>query len=73
MAAERKDNLMAVVYNRFRERLRTDNGGAEGFMKIIFIIVVTILFLFYLIMYEVFYTLLKEQFDMTKNDVHEEG
>ena len=42
-------------------------------MKIIFIIVVTILFLFYLIMYEVFYTLLKEQFDMTKNDVHEEG
>lgn len=40
-------------------------------MKIIFIIVVTILFLFYLIMYEVFYTLLKEQFNMTENDVNE--
>lgn len=71
MAAERKDNLMAVVYNRIRERLRADNGGAEGFMKIIFIIVVTILFLFCLIMYAAFYGLLKEQFDMTKNDVHE--
>lgn len=41
-------------------------------MKIIFIIVVTILFLFCLIMYAAFYGLLKEQFDMTENDVHEE-
>ena len=42
-------------------------------MKIIFTIVVTILFLFCLIMYAAFYTLLKEQFNMTKNDVNEEG
>ena len=72
MAAEREDNLMAIVYNRIRERLRTDNGGAEGFMKIIFIITIVTLFLFCLIMYAAFYTLLKEQFDVTKNDVHEE-
>ena len=41
-------------------------------MKIIFSIAVTILFLFCLIMYAAFYGLLKEEFDMTKNDVHEE-
>ena len=41
-------------------------------MKIIFIIVVTILFLFCLMIYAAFYTLLKEQFDVTENGVHEE-
>ena len=72
MAAERKDNLMAVVYNRIRERLRTGNGRAEGFMKMIFLIILVTLFLFFLIMYAAFYKLLKEQFDIIENDVHEE-
>lgn len=38
-------------------------------MKIIFIIVVTILFLFCLIIYVAFSRLLKEQFNMTENYV----
>lgn len=38
----------------------------------IFIIVMVTLFLFFLIIYAAFYKLLKEQFDMTENDVHEE-
>ena len=41
-------------------------------MKMIFVIILVTLFLFFLIMYAAFYTLLKEQFDVTKNNVHEE-
>lgn len=41
-------------------------------MKIIFIIVIVTLFLFCLMMYAAFSGLLKEQFDIMKNDVHEE-
>lgn len=41
-------------------------------MKIIFIIVVTILFLFCLMIYAAFYKLLKEQFDIKENNVNEE-
>ena len=41
-------------------------------MKMIFVIILVTLFLFYLMMYAAFYKLLKEQFDMKENDGHEE-